>query len=177
MFHQKRIVLLCVFSFIVIALYLQMTFKGENFSKEEFANTETAKDVISKSGATFVDNGTFTGNDFFSQAKLDREIAKGQSKETAKEILGNASIDPEKKDEAVGRITKLSEISLKENKIETLVKEKGFNDVFVAIAEDGSVDIIVKAPSLTGAEVAQLADIASRQADIPMNMIHIKNKY
>lgn len=176
MIPRRKIVLISVLGFIVLAFYLQMAFNGESFRKNDFAKDDV-KGVISGSGSTFVENGTFEGNDFFAKAKLDREIAKGQSKDTAKEIMGNVTVSPDGKQAAMEKISKLTEISEQENKIETLVKEKGFSDVFAAVAQDGSLDMIVKAPSLTGVEVAQLADIASRHANIPMNLVHIKNKF
>ena len=56
------------------------------------------------------------------------------------------------------------ENSEKEMRIETLIKEKGYKDVVVLFGSDGSVDVVVKAPSLTSVQVAQIADIASRHA-------------
>jgi len=65
----------------------------------------------------------------------------------------------------------------KEMRIETLIKEKGFSDAVALFADDGSIDIIVKAPSLTTAQTAQIADIVSRQAKVAIVDIHIKKLF
>ena len=59
----------------------------------------------------------------------------------------------------------------KEMRIETLIKEKGFKDVVVLFGSDGSVDVVVKTPSLTSVQVAQIANITSRHADVDIRYL------
>jgi len=56
-------------------------------------------------------------------------------------------------------------------------KNKGFSDVVVVFGDDGSVDVVVKAPSISSVEVAQIAEITSRQAGVDISDVHVSNKF
>ena len=42
---------------------------------------------------------------------------------------------------------------------------------------DGSVDVVVKTPSLTSVQVAQIADITSRHADVDIKDIYVRQSF
>ena len=71
----------------------------------------------------------------------------------------------------------LIDIADKEMKIEALIKKEGFEDVIAFFADDGSIDIIVKAPSLSQAQVSQITDIVTRHAGVELDKITVKQKY
>ena len=62
-----------------------------------------------------------------------------------------------------------------ESTVETLVKQKGFEDAIAYMSDTNNVDVLVKAPSLTAQEVAQICDIVMRHADVTMDKITVKN--
>ena len=62
-----------------------------------------------------------------------------------------------------------------ESAIETLVKQRGFEDALAYMSDTGNIDVIVKAASLSAKEVAQISDIVIRHADITMDNITVKN--
>lgn len=116
-------------------------------------------------------------DDFFAQAKIQKEIVRAQDTEALREIAQSPDATDIMKKEASQQMMKIIANSDKEMRIETLIKEKGFSDVVVLFADDGSLDIVVKAPSLSDLEVAQIADIASRQANVDMNNIYIRKEF
>ncbi|NLB78454.1 MAG: SpoIIIAH-like family protein, partial [Clostridiaceae bacterium] len=62
-----------------------------------------------------------------------------------------------------------------ESTVETLVKQKGFDDALAYMSDTDNVDVIVKASSLNSQEVAQISDIVVRHADVSMDRITVKN--
>jgi stage III sporulation protein AH len=116
-------------------------------------------------------------NDFFASAKMDREISRGRDQESLEQISTNLQIDETIKNQAHQKMLGLIENSDKEMRLETLIKERGFADSVVMIADDGSVDVVVKSKNLSTLDVAQIADIVSRQAKVDISNIHIRNLF
>jgi len=113
-------------------------------------------------------------NEFFAQAKMDKDVTRGKNKEELEKITKDPDADKQLKSQANEKILALIDRSEKEMAIETLIKEKGYNDVVVFIADDGSIDIVVKAPNLSDVEATQIADIASRQANVAIADVHVR---
>lgn len=116
-------------------------------------------------------------NDFFAQAKINREVTRSRDQDVLKEISQDATSSEELKKNAQHLMMDIIGNSEKEMRIETLIKEKGFKDVVVLFGSDGSVDVVVKAPSLTSVQVAQIADITSRHAEVDIKDIYVRPKF
>jgi stage III sporulation protein AH len=145
-------------------------------NSEEKKNEE--KDVEnSVKGTQWLDMASKEANDFFSRTKLERETRVSKDSDSLKSLSQDTNISKEAKDKAYDQMIKVVQTSQREVKIEALIKEKGFKDVVVLCGDDGSMDIVVKAPTLNSTLTAQIADIASRQGNLPMNKIHVRNIY
>lgn len=198
-FKRNQIVVLSLVLMIVVAGYLQYSYKQSSISA---SNKDTSKigEAVWVDNSQPVDKQTSAGvaantkstsnakasgavsaskeaNNYFTQSKLDREISRGKDTDSLKAITNDTAASKEVKAKAYESMTKLVDISQKEMRIETLIKDRGFNDALALFGDDGSLDIIVKSPELTNAHAAQIYDIASRQANIPITKIHIKNKF
>ncbi len=114
-------------------------------------------------------------NDFFAQAKLDKEVNRGRNSDTLKAIADDSGLTKEARTKAYEKVTRLAENSDREMRIENLVKKNGFSDAIAFFADDGSVDIVIKAPNLSSSQTAQIYDIVSRQANLDIDKIRIKN--
>lgn len=114
-------------------------------------------------------------NEFFAQAKMDKDVTRGKNKDELEQITKDPNADKELKSQANKKILALIDKSEKEMAIETLIKEKGYSDVVVFIADDGSIDVVVKAQSLSDVEATQIADIASRQANVAISDVHVRS--
>ena len=194
-FKRKQIVVLALVLMIVVAGYLQYTYKQ--------GSTSAGKDNGKLGEAVYVDNQLDSGvieqadqssnigkveankdvnasklaNDFFAQAKIDKEMSRSKSNDSLKAITEDANASEQTRAEAYGKMMELVGIADKEMRIETLIKEKGFSDAVALFADDGSIDVIVKTSSLTTAQTAQIADLVSRQAKISIENIHIKKLF
>ena len=129
---------------------------------------------------TDVQNGEVPGEAVFTSstgvtslagAKLQKEQTRAKNKETLLDIINNANISEEQKQDAINGVIALTDMAEKETAAEILLEAKGFNDVVVSISGSG-VDVVVNAPSLTDAQRAQIEDIVTRKTGIsPENII------
>ncbi len=193
-FKRKQIVVLSLVLMIVVAGYLQYSYKKSSISV-------SGKDNSRLGEAVYVENENDTAaqeqkdkktddkkdpkatsaskqaNDFFAQAKLDKEITRSKDLDSLKAITEDANAAKEVKAKAYDQRMKLAQNNDRELRIETLLREKGYDDVVALFGDDGSLDIIVKAPNLTSPQTAQIADVVTRQANVDMGKLHIKNIY
>ncbi|OPZ93623.1 MAG: Stage III sporulation protein AH [Firmicutes bacterium ADurb.Bin419] len=204
-FKRKQIVVLSLVLMIVIAGYLQYSYKKSSISVSEMADSDSPR----LGEAVYVDNfGEFDSetaeksedsdkkenkkeenkkeenkktvqaskmaNDFFAQAKMDRDVTRGKNKDELQNITKDPEASKELKSQASEKMLAIIDNSEKEMAIETLIKEKGFSDVVVFIADDKSLDIVVKAQNITDAEATQIADIAARQANVSIADVHVR---
>lgn len=196
-FKRKQIVILALILMIAVAGYLQYSYKQ--------GSTSASKDGGKLGEAVYVDNqveGSDIGeavatndtskdknttkkdvsaskvaNDYFAQAKMEREVTRGKSADSLKAITEDKNASKETKVKAYDQMMQITTMNEREMRIETLIKEKGFSDAMAIFGDDGSVDIAIKTPSLTSSQTAQVADIVSRQAKLSIDKIHIKTIY
>lgn len=192
-FKRKQVVVLSLVLMIVVAGYLQYSYKkssvaGNNGNEngklgEAVYVTEEGLDVTD-SEMTNNNIGSIgkeitasqEANDYFAQAKLDKEITRSKNTDVLDSITKDANASTVTRELAYSQKIEITNIAENEMKIESLLKERGFSDAIVFFGEN-SVDVIVKAPSLTEALVAQISEIVSRQANVDYTQITVKNKF
>jgi len=181
--RKKQIVVLLLVVVVIAAGVLQYNYNRNltsGVSDEDSGDTtyvdgnvqgQDSDEVSSTNGASA------EANSFFAQARLDRDIELSKNSSYLKEMSTTASADKNIQNQAYEQFVSILDESETVTRIESMIMEKNFEDVFVAIGDDGSVDVVVKTPSLTQAEVAQISDIVSRQANVEIPMIHIRPIY
>lgn len=116
-------------------------------------------------------------NEFFAQAKMDKDVTRAKGKEELEKITNDSGATEEQKSQAYDQMLNLLDNSDREMRIETLIKNKGFSDVVVFFGDDGSVDVVVKAPGISSVDVAQISEIASRQAGVDISNVYVTSKF
>lgn len=207
-FRRKQIVVLSLVLMIVIAGYLQYSYKKSSISVSEIADNDAPR----LGEAVYVDNSELfdsevaekiedsdkkdnkkdnkkddkkddknktvqaskQANEFFAQAKMDKDVTRGKNKDELENISKDPNASKELKSQANEKILAIIDKSEKEMAIETLIKEKGYSDVVVFMADDGSLDIVVKTQNLSDVEATQIADIAARQANTAIADVHVR---
>ncbi len=202
MFRRKQIVVLSLVLMIIVAGYLQYSYNKSSFSTtnkdderlgeavyvDNIEGDSLKNDIVTdvtNQEANAVDESSDDAQisasklteDYFAQAKVDKDVSTGKSTEKLKQITEDENADRDIKSKAYDTMIQLAKTSELEAKIESLIKQKEFQDALVYFGEDGSVDVVVKAPSLTSAQTAQISDIVARQAKVDIQNIHIKNMY
>ncbi|MBO5352671.1 MAG: SpoIIIAH-like family protein [Lachnospiraceae bacterium] len=138
-----------------------------NLSSNEDPATEEEHQV----GEAVMVSTTVQGN-FTSNARLEREQRRAQSKETLMELIDSDSISEEQKQTAVETLVNLTTIAEKENAAELLLEAKGFADPIVNIMEN-EVDVVINASSVTDQQIAQIEDIVTRKTGYEISDIKI----
>ncbi len=111
-------------------------------------------------------------NGYFSNAKLNREQMRARNKETLMEVVSDATVADELKQEAIDEIIAMTARAENENAAELLLEAKGYQDVVVSLSET-EVDVVVNAASITEQQTAQIEDIVSRKTGISADGIVI----
>lgn len=200
---KRQIIALSLVIMIVVAGYLQYTYNNSGYSKADeeagrlgeavYVDNQDIDDVSSEKASEvdeiIVDTTKSTeasssdlvaskeAEDYFAQTKLEREISRSKETDKLGSIAAEESVNDEIRNQAYQKMMAIIDNSDKEMKIEALIKKEGFADVIAFFADDGSIDIIVKAPSLSSAQVAQIADIVTRHANVDMDKITVKQKF
>lgn len=192
-FKRKQVVILALILMIVVAGYLQYSYRQGSTSADmngklgeavyvdsEIDNEGLAGlelDTADKTTAQKNVSASRMANDYFVQAKMDKEQSRSKSSESLKNITADINASKETKAEAHSKMMAITSNADKEMRIESLINKMGFDDSFVVFADDGSIDIVIKTPSLSTSQTAQITDIVIRQAEAAVDDIHIKTLF
>ncbi len=139
----------------------------------ETAAEDTAGAVDAENpGEAVLTSSTVNNIDYASEMKLNREQIRSKNKETLVEIVNNASISDELKQDAINKMIAMTDIAERENAAEMLLEAKGFTDVVVSITED-SCDVVLNMGEVTDAKRAQVEDIVKRKTNVSAENIII----
>jgi len=192
---RRQIIVLALVVMVVVAGYIQYSYKKSGYSQsdedtgklgeavyvdnqdflESSNDKEQAKDV-GKSDEKVV-SASKEAEDYFVQTKLEKEITRSKDADSFRSIAEDEKASAEIQEQAYNKMMALIDNSDREMRIEALIKKQGFDDVIAIFADNGSVDIIIKAPNLTASQVAQITDIVNRQANVEIENIIVKNKF
>lgn len=141
---------------------------GESSTK---SSTTKATEKVSDSKTTTT-NGTLNSDEYFAQAKLDREETQDKISEMTQEVLNSVEESDTAKTEAVTRAAELATILEQQTNVESLVIAKGFEDCLAFIQND-ECSIVVKDSDLTDEDTLIIKDIATGQTGISIDKIKI----
>ena len=193
MFKKNNAVIAVVVLFLCVAVYLNWSFNRNGIDDfEEVSDTEinrvfgdsvlvtgepenTSPENADPDKAAPKDNlsaGSIkVGNDYFADVKLRRQ----QARDNALSILKDASlIENTDKEKTTQSMTIIAADTVREAKIETLVKAKGFAECVALISEESiSVVVAVPADGLLPSDVAKIKDIVISETGVGADMIKI----
>lgn len=110
--------------------------------------------------------------EYVAGAKMEREQAHSKTKDSLNEIIENEAVQEKDKQDAVARLTRLTDIIEKEAATEQLLDTKGYEDAVVSIGED-HVDIVLNYEELSQSDRAQIEDIVTRKTGCSVSQIII----
>lgn len=139
---------------------------------ETVADGETGADNVDNPGEAVLTGTTVANLDYASEMKLNREQIRSKNKETLLEIVNNATVSDELKQDAIHKMIAMTDIAERENAAEMLLEAKGFTDVVVSITDE-SCDVVLNMGEVTDAKRAQVEDIVKRKTNIAAEQIII----
>ena len=139
---------------------------------ETAENTQTGSDDIDNPGEAVLTGTTVANLDYASEMKLNREQIRSKNKETLLEIVNNATVSDELKQDAIHKMIAMTDIAERENAAEMLLEAIGFTDVVVSITDE-NCDVVLNMGEVTDAKRAQVEDIVKRKTNIAAENIII----
>lgn len=164
-FKRKQLSLIVLALLVCFAGYLNFIYNGGESAETGEGYMGEAKLVGNMGQESFSD-------DFFSQARLERESGRSKSIETFNEIINNVNTDAVSKESAQRGILEMADNTETETAIENLIKARGFADA-VCYINNGQANVVVKAESLDEMQVALITEIVAEQTSIPPEKIKV----
>lgn len=111
-------------------------------------------------------------NKYFSDTKIERNKNRDKNVETIQSSLNNKNLTNDEKTKLTQDLSTLVNQTEIENKIESLIKAKGFSEC-VAFLDKDKANIVVKSEGLTQEKAAQIKDIVLREGNVKAENIRI----
>ena len=112
---------------------------------------------------------------YFSATQVSRQRARDEALEVLQAVVENVDATEAMKNEALAEIAVIADEIQKEANIESLITAKGF-EACVAVINDDTASIVVKADDLQPAQIAQINAIVYEQAGILPSAVTIIRK-
>lgn len=162
--HRKQIAAVCLLILVGVAGYLNWSFQQDVIDPEVVQvysevskKIGEAKMVSTTPAETAV---TKAEDDYFSRARLERDIKRSESMDMLTKILDAGATDKAARTRAEDEIHLLADFTEKEVMMENLIRAKGYSEVLVFMGEN-LISIAVKSDGLNEVDVAVLQDIAT----------------
>ena len=141
--------------------------------EEPVLETAAQEVVIAKKEATsqVVDTKAVEVS-YFAEEKMLREQARAAQIEQLTEYVADANLDAETKAQAAQNLLLIQDRIEKESGAESLLRAKGFKDVFVRM-DNETVDVVINASALTDEQVAQIEEIVQRKTGYSVGQVKI----
>ena len=192
---KKQLILTGLVLTLGAAVYLNWQFSGNtdllsgsdavSVSKElgeaEFVNTSSDK----KAGESTAQKSTElssskestasaskSSDEYFSQAKVNRQQTQDDIAEMTKKILESSEESDTAKAEAVAKAAELATVMEQQTNVESLIKAKGFEECMVFI-QNGECSIVVRDSDLPADDALIIKDIATGQTGITVDKIKV----
>lgn len=110
--------------------------------------------------------------DVFAEGRLERDQSRSHQLEVLQTVAHSEAVSDDTRAEAEAEIMALNLRMTREADIENLIKARGFDNAVVFLYPEAAV-VMVQAETLTREEVAQVADVIVKVAEIPMEGISV----
>ncbi len=185
-FGKKQVLLAVLVVALGVAVYLNYYFSAQNPPVADAnASTSSSKNL---GDAQYVNNGSTTTpptggesgaaattgdpNDYFVQARLNRENARQEALDIIRDLMNDVKASEQTQQDALAKAAAIAAAVEQESKIESLVKAKGFSDC-VAYIEEDACNIVVRSADLKAAQALQITEIVTAQSNIVAQNVKI----
>jgi stage III sporulation protein AH len=149
------------------AQYVDKSTSTQLQSADKKATTDTKSDNDTKAVANqnVTQKNATTNNDYFADARLQRETANSRAIETLNNLIKNPDTGKVAKDSAQKQILAYADAQKNEVSCENIIKAKGFSDCVVFI-NSANVTVVVKSQKLSDSDAAKIQQIITSQVKI-----------
>ena len=173
---KKQLTMVTLVLALALAVYLNWSFasKENALIATETMTGGTNSEDKHYGDALFVSSDTSDAQQYFAEARLNRETARAEALELLEKALQNTDLTQAEKDEILEQMASIARSVETESTIESLIKAKGFADC-VAYINCDSINIVVKSKGdgLAVSDVSQIKEIVISASDISVENITI----
>ena len=174
---KKQIVLASLILILGVAVYINWTFANQENTLVSGTPEESLSDLTDTEkhygDAELVGSTITEGDDFFAQARLDKQTSRDEAVATLSKLFGDSTASSEQVKEATDKALATAQMIENESKMESMIKSKGYEDCIVYLS-DTNAKVVVKSEGLEQAEAAQIMDIVISQVDLPKESVSIQ---
>ena len=180
-FGKKQVLLAVLVVALGVAVYLNYYFSAQNPPVADAnASTSSSKNLGDNGSTTTPPTGGESGatattgdpNDYFVQARLNRENARQEALDIIRDLMNDVKASEQTQQDALAKAAAIAAAVEQESKIESLVKAKGFSDC-VAYIEEDACNIVVRSADLKAAQALQITEIVTAQSNIVAQNVKI----
>lgn len=112
--------------------------------------------------------------DYFAQARLSRETARDEALTMLRETVSSDSASEDAKKQASEKITQIAGNTVKEERLESQLKSKGYADAVVYISDE-TISVIVSSPKggLNASSTAAISDMVLSETGAQASMLRV----
>lgn len=112
--------------------------------------------------------------DYFVQARLSRETARDEALTMLRETVSSDSASEDAKKQASEKITQIAGNTVKEERLESQLKSKGYADAVVYISDE-TISVIVSSPKggLNASSTADISDMVLSETGAQASMLRV----
>ena len=174
---KKQINLASLVTILGIAVYLNYIFtdtgNADLLTASSSETTQSGSEETERYGEAQLTGAEVSESDYFTEARLSRRKARDEAIETLAQTLGAEQTADGEKELAAEKALAVSAQIESENKIETLVKAKGFTEC-LAYVDSGSARLVVQTEGLTAETANQIKDIILEETGLSAENISIE---
>ncbi len=189
---KRSAVIIAVLLFLCAAVYLNWSYNQKEaaaLKKVDNAQTQetdvqekgkteetTGNDKKTKDAGLYYTAGDSSGtssNGYFAEVRLNRQQARDEASSTFSAVAAANGASEETINEALGKMTKIAEWTVKEAELENLIMAKGFTDCVAFISDDGISVTVAASGGLSNAGVAQITDVVLSETDFTADQLKI----
>ncbi|MBE6915040.1 MAG: SpoIIIAH-like family protein [Ruminococcaceae bacterium] len=170
---RKSAVTAMIVLFVCVAVYLNWSYTQSG--TDELLETAGKTKILGEAAlVNQEDSAEKKDGNYFDEARLEKQKSRDSALNILKETSEKEDVSQESRDQAAASMEQIAVSGVCENRIETLVKAKGFEDC-VALMNEDSVNVIVKAPAdgLTAGDIAKIKDIVMAETDLDASKIKV----
>ncbi len=137
-------------------------------------HTETADSEEKKNKEKTAESADTKQTDYFAQARLSRETARDEALTMLRETVSSDSASEDAKKQASEKITQIAGNTVKEERLESQLKSKGYADAVVYISDE-TISVIVSSPKggLNASSTAAISDMVLSETDAQASMLRV----
>lgn len=137
-------------------------------------HTETDDSEEKKNKEKTAESADTKQTDYFAQARLSRETARDEALTMLRETVSSDSASEDAKKQASEKITQIAGNTVKEERLESQLKSKGYADAVVYISDE-TISVIVSSPKggLNASSTAAISDMVLSETGAQASMLRV----